>query len=90
MNDAMNTTALVEMLNEVCTENAIFVSQAYAFFADEMSLPAFKALVHKAWRERKVRLSRCDMPELMGPEHFAASTIKHGVAEFHLVQAAGW
>ena len=85
-----NATDLVAQLKEICTENPIFVSQAYAFFADEMAIEAFKALVLAAFRARHVRLTRCDMPELMGPEHFTASTIRCGNAEFHLVQAAGW
>jgi len=81
---------MVEMLKEICSENAVLVAQAYAFFAEEMSLEAFKAELKKAWRAGAVSLSRCDMPEIFSAAQVAASEIRHGVARLDMVQARAW
>lgn len=86
----MNTTGLVEMLKEICSEDSILVTQAYRFFKDEMTLPEFKALLVKAWRERKISLSRCDTPELFIEKQVADSEIRYGIARLDMVQAKAW
>lgn len=86
----MDTTGLVEMLKEICSEEPILVAQAHRFFEDEMGLGAFKVALKQEWQQGVVSLSRCDMPELFSPVQVAASEIEHGVARFHMVQAKAW
>lgn len=86
----MNTDGLVEMLKEICSDEPILVAQAYRFFENEMTLPEFKALLLQTWRTGKASLSRCDMPELFRTGDVDESLIRHGVGEFHMVQAKAW
>jgi hypothetical protein len=72
------------------TECKVFVADLWRQHGAGLSLADFKALVVRAWRERLITLTRCDLTEAYGAQLQAESEIRYLSASFHFVQAQSW